>query len=238
MPASWFQRVADGGQRLLAELLPHTCLVCGDPGHEGLDLCQACLAVLPWSGRACPRCALPMAIDAPLVCEACQRTPPPQAASWASLLYLPPVDQLLRRYKFQQDLAAGRLLAQLMQRAPPPWCCPPLLPVPLHARRLRARGYNQAAELCRLLRQPCWHGLQRQRATAPQSERSAAERRANLSGAFALRSAPPPRLTVVDDVMTTGSTVGEIARYLRQNGVDEVRVWVCARVPGSPGRGV
>ena len=88
-----------------------------------------------------------------------------------------PVDQLLVRYKFHQDLAAGRLLAQLMQRAPPPWSCAPLVPVPLHGRRLRQRGYNQAAELCRLLPMPVWQGLYRRRHTAPQSERTAEQRR-------------------------------------------------------------
>jgi ComF family protein len=144
---------------------------------------------------------------------------------------LPPVDQLLVRYKFHQDLAAGRLLAQLMQRAPPPWSCAPLVPVPLHDRRLRLRGYNQAAELCRLLPMPVWQGLYRRRHTAPQSERTAEQRRDNLFDAFDAHAPVPPRLTVVDDVMTTGSTVMEIAETLRCVGAAEVRVWVCARVP-------
>ncbi|WP_303637134.1 ComF family protein [Stenotrophomonas tuberculopleuritidis] len=219
------------GQAVLRLLLPLRCLVCGDPGHDDLDLCPACYADLPWSGHACLRCALPLADDALPVCAQCRDEPPPQTATHASLLYLPPVDQLLPRYKFHQDLAAGRLLAQLMQRAPPPWWCPPLVPVPLHRRRVRQRGYNQAAELCRLLAGPVWHGLYRRRHTAPQSERSAEQRRDNLFDAFGVRGTPPARLTLVDDVMTTGSTVLEIADTLRMVGTDEVRVWVCARVP-------
>ncbi len=143
---------------LLGVLLPLRCLVCGDPGHDDLDLCWACLADLPWAGRACLRCALPLPDTALIVCGTCREEVPPQAATHASLLYLPPVDQLLVRYKFHQDLAAGRLLAQLMQRAPPPWSCTPLVPVPLHRRRLRQRGYNQAGELCRLLPMPVWQG--------------------------------------------------------------------------------
>ena len=207
------------------------CLVCGDPGHDDLDLCRACYVDLPWSGNACLRCALPLPDKALIVCGICREDAPPQTATHASLLYLPPVDQLLLRYKFHQDLAAGRLLAQLMLRAPPPWTCPPLLPVPLHSRRLRQRGYNQAGELCRLLRMPVWHGLYRRRHTAPQSERSAEQRRQNLFDAFDVRGRLPARLTLVDDVMTTGSTVMEIAETLRGAGVGEVRVWVCARVP-------
>ena len=218
-------------QAALRVLLPLRCLVCGDPGHDGLDLCGACLAGLPWAGRACLRCALPLPDNALIVCGTCREEAPPQAATHASLLYLPPVDQLLVRYKFHQDLAAGRLLSQLMQRAPPPWSCPPLVPVPLHGRRLRQRGYNQAAELCRLLPMPVWQGLYRRRHTAPQSERTAEQRRENLFDAFDVRRPVPPRLTVVDDVMTTGSTVMEITETLRCVGVGEVRGWVCARAP-------
>ncbi|SNY73221.1 ComF family protein [Stenotrophomonas sp. CC120223-11] len=216
---------------LLRVLLPLRCLVCNDPGHDGLDLCAACYAELPWSGRACLRCALPLPDNALIVCGSCREEAPPQAATHASLLYLSPVDQLLVRYKFHQDLAAGRLLAQLMQRAPPPWWCPPLVPVPLHNRRLRRRGYNQAGELCRLLPMPVWQGLYRRRHTAPQSERTAEQRRENLFDAFAVRGPVPTRLTVVDDVMTTGSTVMEVAETLRLVGAAEVRVWVCARAP-------
>lgn len=216
---------------LLGVLLPLRCLVCGDPGHDDLDLCCACLADLPWAGRACLRCALPLPDTALIVCGSCREEVPPQTATHASLLYLPPVDQLVVRYKFRQDLAAGRLLAQLMQRAPPPWWCPPLVPVPLHNRRLRQRGYNQAGELCRLLPMPVWQGLYRRRHTAPQSERTAEQRRENLFDAFDVRGLVPTRLTVVDDVMTTGSTVMEVAETLRLVGAAEVRVWVCARAP-------
>ena len=215
----------------LRVLLPLRCLVCNEPGHDGLDLCDACLAHLPWAGRACLRCALPLPDNALIVCGTCRDEVPPQAATHASLLYLPPVDQLLVRYKFHQDLAAGRLLAQLMQRAPPPWSCAPLVPVPLHGRRLRQRGFNQAAGLCRLLPMPVWQGLYRRRHTAPQSERTAEQRRENLFDAFAVRGPVPSRLTVVDDVMTTGSTVMEVAETLRLVGAGEVRVWVCARAP-------
>lgn len=103
--------------------------------------------------------------------------------------------------------------------------------MPLHRKRLRQRGYDQAAELCRLLQLPTWRGLYRRRHTAPQSERSAEQRRENLFDAFDVRGAVPARLTIVDDVMTTGSTVLEIAETLRLVGATEVRAWVCARVP-------
>lgn len=222
---------ASSPDALLRLVFPLRCLVCGDPGHDGLDLCSPCLAGLPWAGRACLRCALPLPAHALIVCGSCREETPPQTACHASLLYLPPVDRLLVRYKFHQDLACGRLLAQLMQRAAPPWSSAPLVPVPLHPRRLRQRGYNQAGELCRLVRQPVWQGVYRRRHTSPQSERSAEQRRQNLFDAFDVRGNVPPRLTIVDDVMTTGSTIMEIAETLRIAGAEDVRAWVCARVP-------
>lgn len=76
-------------QAALRVLLPLRCLVCGDPGHDGLDLCDACLARLPWAGRACLRCALPLPDTALIVCGTCREEVPPQAATHASLLYLP-----------------------------------------------------------------------------------------------------------------------------------------------------
>ena len=231
MPLAYLPLPADWPAALLRVLLPLRCLVCGDPGHDDLDLCRTCLADLPWAGRACLRCALPLPDNALIVCGSCREEAPPQAATHASLLYLPPVDQLLVRYKFHQDLAAGRLLAQLMQRSPQHRWCQPLMTVPKHRRRQRKSGYNQAAELCRLLPMPVWQGLYRRRHTAPQSERTAEQRRENLFDAFDVRGPVPPRLTVVDDVMTTGSTVMEVAETLRWVGVDEVRVWVCARAP-------
>ena len=78
---------------------------------------------------------------------------------------------------------------------------------------------------------PVWQGLYRRRHTAPQSERTAEQRRENLFDAFDVHGPVPTHLTVVDDVMTTGSTVMEIAETLRCVGAREVRVWVCARVP-------
>ena len=234
-------------------LWPTRCLACGEPGGEAWDLCPACAAGLPWSGAACVRCALPLPglvaacggapegaghADAP-VCGACLAQPPPLDAAYAACLYRAPLDRLLPRFKFHEDLAAGRLLAQLMAEAfaalPRPDA---LVPVPLHRARLRRRGYDQALELAkplaRALRIPLRaDALVRVRATAPQSERDAAARRRNVRHAFAVRpGAPlPARVVLVDDVMTTGATLHAAARALRRAGVARVEAWVCARVP-------
>lgn len=146
-----------------------------------------------------------------------------------------PVDQLLIRFKFHQDLAAGRLLSQLMLQRVPAFATGPLAPVPLHWRRLRSRGYDQALELtrpvARALRQPLWRGLHRDRLTAAQSDLDADARRRNLRDAFAVISPPPSRLTIVDDVMTTGATLDAAVHAVQRAGLPDAALWVCARVP-------
>jgi len=216
---------------LLNELLPPTCQVCGEPGDHDRELCAACCLALPWHTDACARCAAPLPEEASDICFRCEEDPPPLAACWASFRYDDPIAPLLRRYKFHQDLAAGRLLAQLMSLSPPPWPMAPLVAVPLHASRLRRRGYDQAGELAHLIDAPRWQGLRRVRATAPQSERSAEARRHNLDGAFAVRGTLPDAVVLMDDVMTTGSTLQACAHALQRAGCKDIRAWVCARVP-------
>lgn len=117
-----------------------------------------------------------------------------------------------------------------------------LVPVPLHPARLRQRGYDQALELARplsrALRLPlCADGLRRVRATQAQTTLDAADRRRNVRGAFLARAGPwPASVALLDDVMTTGATLAECARALRQAGVAHVEAWVLARAP-PPGRG-
>lgn len=217
-------------------LWPPRCLVCAEPGDGGLDLCPPCAAALPFNAPACPRCALPLAVPAD-ACGGCLRRPPPQHRTRAVFVYRAPLDRLLPRVKFHADLACARLLATLMARELAADDRPQaLVPVPLHRARLRQRGFDQALELARplsrLLAVPLRiDGLRRVRATAAQTRLDAAGRRRNLRGAFAAASGLPAHVALVDDVMTTGSTVHAATRVLLQAGVARVDVWVCARVP-------
>lgn len=229
--------------RLHAWLLPWRCLLCGDVGTNGLDLCLACAAELPRNTSCCARCALPLASPAAL-CGACQRKPPSWDGAWAPFRYGWPLDRLEARYKFGRDLAAGRTLAVLWQRAERPLALPQLiLPVPLHRARLRQRGYNQALELARPLGRawdiPVRHDrLLRARATFAQTELDAVARRRNVRGAFTLRegAALPAHVALLDDVMTTGATLAACARVLKRAGVARVDVWALARAPSPRSR--
>lgn len=223
-------------------LLPWRCLLCGDAGADGVDLCADCAAELPRNMQCCAHCALPLPISAPQ-CGRCLRKPPPWDAAWAPFRYAWPLDRLETRFKFSRDLAAGRALVTLWQREHAPASLPQmLLPVPLHRRRLRERGYNQALEMARPLAKalgiPCRHDLlQRVRHTDAQTGLDAVQRRRNLRQAFALRqgAALPAHVVVLDDVFTTGTTLSECASLLKRAGVARVDVWALARAP-IPGR--
>jgi ComF family protein len=228
--------------RCLDALLPSRCLLCGAGAPRGRDLCDGCLADFPRNRTCCARCAQPLAASAAL-CGACLRREPAYACAWAPYQYAHPLNLLEARFKFRRDLSAGRVLADLLvDAARTRWSQDRperLLCVPLHPTRLRERGYNQALELARTLSRaldiPLAHDLLvRVRATRAQTGLDAKARRRNLRGAFAcpVHAGVPAHVAIVDDVMTTGSTVDECARVLRQAGVARVDVWALARAPG------
>lgn len=206
----------------------------------GKNLCPGCESTLPRLLQACPRCAI--AYDHPDVvgtCGECQRRPPAQDRTVALYRYAPPVDHFIRALKFHRELGLARLLGErLAVRLAEASTRPDLLvPVPLHAARLRERGYNQALEIARVVARRLAipldaHLLVRTRATAPQSDLPIAGRRKNVKGAFAVRGKnclAGQHVALLDDVMTTGNTVHAAARALRKAGAREVDVWVVAR---------
>ena len=226
-------------QLLQTLLFPSTCRLCGAASGHVPGLCMPCLADAPWITTACPCCgrALPATQEVQR-CGRCQRRPPAFDATTALFHYRPPVDHLIKRMKFAGELTlvpvlASLLAARLGTRAA---SLPELLiPVPLHPTRLRERGFNQATELARRLGRELdiETGLrccQRHRNTQPQSLLSPTARRINLRNAFSVHGTPRARhIAIVDDVMTTGHTGNELARVLKQSGVERVEVWVIAR---------
>lgn len=230
-----FDKFAAG---LLDLLAPRRCHGCGGPvGTQ--PLCERCAESLPWNEHACRACALPLAPGpAGRACAACLVECPEQDRSWTAFAYREPISRQIVDLKFHGRFAAGHVLGALMAarlaRRPEP--LPELLiPVPLHPSRLRRRGYNQALELGRELSRrlsiPVRPGAaRRQRATGEQTRLEAAARRRNVRGAFAV--APEVRdrhVALLDDVVTTGATVAELAAAARQAGARWIEVWAAAR---------
>lgn len=222
---------ADYAQQLL---LPSRCTLCRAPDPSGLHLCPDCREDLPWLIHGCSRCARPLP-QSPLICGSCLHHPPAFDRAIALFRYAAPLDALLLQLKFGQALHLARLFALLfaerVRAEPRPDC---ILPVPLHPARQRERGFNQAIEIARPLarRLGCALDLDtctRIRATPPQSRLSSHARRRNLRGAFQLARTPPRHIVLLDDVLTTGSTLNELTTLLRKAGAERVEVWVCAR---------
>lgn len=224
----------DASGFLAERLLPNDCFVCGHPAGPEL-VCTTCLDALPHRSQACPVCAIP--VDGGLICGRCQRQAPAFDATAAALSYVFPVDRLIRALKYRHRLAVSGFFAQTLQPLMPPEGAAVIVPMPLHLNRLQQRGFNQAAEIARPLAR-AWglplelDGVWRVRDTAAQASLPWTERRVNMRGAFRCDvSFRGKTVVVIDDVMTTGATLDELARTLKSHGAARVENRVVARTP-------
>jgi len=214
-------------------LLPQTCFLCGDLSVQ--SLCKYCIQDLPRISTCCKRCGCSTIEDD--LCWNCQLEPPIFTETKAVFPYRYPIDILIQAAKFNNNLAILALLGDLMaqdltiERKPDV-----LIPVPLHLNRLRQRGYNQALELAKRIARyntipVSNNACIRWRDTPPQYTLSGKQRATNLRDAFKIGQLEPHwrHVAIVDDVMTTGTTVHEITRILLQAGIQRVDAWCCAR---------
>ncbi|RON42839.1 amidophosphoribosyltransferase [Pseudomonas frederiksbergensis] len=223
------------------------CLLCGEIADHTTPICTACETELPWLGDHCQTCALPLPASG-LTCGHCLQQPPAFERVAAPWVYSFPVDTLITRFKHSAKWPFGRLLGELLaqflqHRFDEDLERPDtLVPVPLATKRLRQRGFNQAAMLARWLSEsldiPCDETLLlRIQDTSAQQELKAEARKRNLRNAFALApgaSVIGRHLALVDDVLTTGATAQTLARLLMDAGAARVDVYCLARTP-KPG---
>jgi ComF family protein len=216
---------------------PPACQLCGDPG-VGPEICLGCYRDLPRARYPCPTCARPCSV--PGSCVECVSRPPVFARATATFVYGFPVDRMIRRLKYRGRLPHARLLGELLGHAVRRFKTPPaaIVPVPLHRRRLRQRGFNQAREIAaavaRVTALPLRDRLCARRLdTPPLWSLDPSRRRSELTQAFECRDTPPPRVAIVDDVLTTGATATSLATILRRAGALHVEVWAVARSPGT-----
>ena len=220
---------------IIQKIWPSYCLLC-----KGIS--AKCLEDLPWNRICCYRCGLPISKDNHTsLCGACITNPPIVEHTTALFLYQAPITQFITQLKFNRRLLYANILGNLFFQtirdtrttASLPEC---IIPVPLHPKRLRERGFNQAVEIAKpigkklklpVLLESCI----REKYTEPQMNLPAKKRKQNIKNAFSIKTAISAKhIAIVDDVVTTGSTAAEIGKLLKKQGVEKIEVWCCARV--------
>ncbi len=207
------------------------CLLCGAETGPEL-LCPACIGELPALAESCPRCALPSPAGA--VCGSCLNHPPQFDATLALWRYEFPCDRLVQALKYRARLALAGFFARNLASRPIPEV-DLIVPMPLHAKRLAERGFNQALEIARGLARHLGRpieprGVLRVKDTLPQTELPYEERAKNVRGAFLCKlDLSGASVAVLDDVVTTGATLNELARALKRAGATRVKNLLVAR---------
>lgn len=207
------------------------CLLCGEESGPEL-LCAACAAELPALAEHCPQCALPSPAGA--VCGSCLDRPPHYDRTLALWRYEFPCDRLVQALKYRARLALSGFFARSLASRPLPEV-DLIVPMPLHPKRLAERGFNQALEIARGLARRLGRpieprGALRVKDTPPQTRLPYEERAKNVRGAFLCKlDLSGASVAVVDDVMTTGATLNELARALKRAGATRVENFVIAR---------
>lgn len=226
-----------------SDFLPKACILCGAQLHSPhLSMCPACRKELPWLPGGCRYCASPLMGEGKTlqICGRCQSTSPPFDHCVCLFYYRHPIDKLITQLKFNDRLVYGPVLGQLMaehlahhlstKETPQA-----IIPMPLHPKRLRQRGFNQAFEIARLcskkLKLPLlYRSCQRIKDTPHQLGLDAKTRRSNLRNAFNLSKPINYRsIAIVDDVLTTGTTASELSKELLNAGVQKIHLWCIAK---------
>lgn len=226
--------------RLISAVYPPRCVLCSSPGFNDMDICEVCYGGLPWIRSACIQCAIPLVNHSgyELKCGQCLKKPPTFDHSLSLFSYDKDAIKLIQQLKFNEKLAYSRLLGSMLADAIDnkniklPDC---ILPVPLYKKRLRQRGFNQSTELARPIARKFnipldVQSVKRARETQTQVGLDRRQRRKNIRAAFEIvEPLCAQHIAVVDDVVTTTSTVNELACTLKRAGVKRVDVWSIAR---------
>lgn len=230
---------------LLDVILPPLCHICHSfiPNAGKLHICPACRDGLPLvAAPLCPICGISfIGAGGDHLCGACLTHPPHFDSARAHFLYEGAIRELIHSFKYNYHTQLRNPLAHLALEGMRGFLtdCEPhlIVPVPLHCSRLRQRGFNQAVLLGRVISSQLSlpmlpEALARTRQTEPQIKLSSTERRLNVKGAFKVNRADHiagKRILLLDDVMTTGSTMNECAKELKKAGAEVVIAATVAR---------
>ncbi len=236
-------------QNLLSDLFPSRCVFCQKTVSQVVDqlatqslaVCPDCYQALPHNTVCCVRCALPLAedISSAVLCGRCIKKQPAFDYVCCPFRYEDDIISLVHQLKFSEKIRSSRCIGEMMLAHFSGWGETPdcLLPVALHPSRMRQRGFNQSIEISRVLSKklaiPIEHSaIVRRRRTVAQTGLSAKQRQKNIRGAFSVvGELNYKHVLIIDDVMTTGATVNELAKLLKKNNVERVGVLSIARAP-------
>ncbi|MRX28623.1 ComF family protein [Kangiella sp. HZ709] len=230
----------DAANRILAG---HSCVLCGLRAESLTSpkaICQVCLAAIQLSGNCCYQCGISIkSTDGQQKCGECLHHPKPYHRLIASCHYDFPVNQAISRFKFDQQLHLGKALAkalsQLILDTYQDDELPQLLiPIPLHRKRLAERGFNQSQLIAKtishnILIPTVVNQLIRVKNTPHQIGLKATQRKQNLKNAFKVKSQLPRHIALIDDVVTTGSTITEATKQCLKHGAETIDIWCLAK---------
>lgn len=222
------------------------CLLCRARTLWRQPICQYCLDSCPVPVSFCSLCSIPLEQSDTGLCGKCLSTPPLFDLCLSAYLYEFPVNRIIQCIKYSSRLELIKPFTQQLTETlkhhylDNPWP-EAIIPVPMHNKRLRQRGYDQTLLLSRQIQQQLTDTtlipvdsniLKRHKATRPQQGLSAKARRKNLKNAFSLsEEIPYQHIALIDDVVTTGETVSEICRQLKKRQDIQIDIWCLARTP-------
>lgn len=216
-------------------VLPAKCVLSDEP-TQGIDLSAQMIDQLKVPNNVCPQCCEPI-VDANL-CGRCLATPPAFDRTQVGFYFEEPMIDLVYALKYQKQHAYGRLLVDLILRNLEVDKVDALIAVPIHKNRWRQRGFNQADVLASNLSRQTGlpvikKGLLRVKDSPSQTGLTLSQRQQNLRGAFKIEKevfAGYEKLAIIDDVMTTNSTMQALATLIkRQTQVDYIEAWAVAK---------
>jgi ComF family protein len=218
-------------------IFKQNCLLCTGLQANTHAVCSACLNGLSWQpNTACPQCGL---ASIGITCGSCLNNPPDFDVTHAVFLYQFPIDAMMQRYKYGNHLNIGNSFGQFLREKIDTENhlsnIDLVIPMPMHPQRLKERGFNQAHEIAKVLTKNNkekldFKSVQRIKLTPPQASLPLKERVKNIKGAFKTNANfAAKRIAIVDDVMTSGASLNELAKTLKIAGASHVECWVIAR---------
>lgn len=216
---------------------PAICNLCSQYHNNLSAICEFCSELLISIGSQCEICALPIPQSSTMTCGKCLKKKPWFDKVFVNYIFEEPLRTILHDFKYKEGLYLTSFLTDLMFQnfdddLSKTEC---LIPVPLHLNKLKARGFNQSAllakKLAKQLNLPV--GLdycQKTLNTLAQAGLKWDQRSKNLKNAFRLKKTIPYKnITLIDDLITTGSTANELAKVLKNHGIEKVYLWCVAR---------